>query len=146
MASDPTAHFPELLAVTFVVESSLAVFAEWHRTIIDYVAPMLKRLSETNPGYKVRCTNSRSRVQCSVSPQLHMGFVTYGTADTYPSPLLCKQYFEEFQNVTKDMKDSPENLGIGTTGSGGNGGMAALEGLVAAIEVRAISHYPKLGC
>lgn len=64
MASDPTAPFPELLAVTFVVESSLAVFAEWHRTIIDYVAPMLKRLSETNPGYKVRYTNSRSRVQC----------------------------------------------------------------------------------
>ncbi|KAF9463838.1 hypothetical protein BDZ94DRAFT_1257562 [Collybia nuda] len=118
MASDPTTHIPELLAVAFVVESSLSVFTEWQRILRDYVAPMLKRLSETNPGYK-----------------LHMGFVTYGTADTYPSPLLCKQYFAEFQVVTKDMKDSPEKLGVGTTISGGNRGMAALEGLVAAIEL-----------
>lgn len=69
-----------------------------------------------------------------------MGFVTYGTADTYPSPVLCKQYFAEHQLVTKDIKDAPENLGIGTTVPNGNRGMAALEGIVAAIEVLALYH------
>ena len=35
----------------------------------------------------------------------------------------------------KDMREDPHKLGIGQTGSGGGYGMAALEGLVAAIEV-----------
>jgi hypothetical protein len=64
-----------------------------------------------------------------------MAFVTYATADTRPSPLLCKRFFADLQPVTKEIKEEPGNLGIGQTTSGGSRGMAALEGLVAAIEV-----------
>ncbi|GLB37118.1 hypothetical protein LshimejAT787_0401690 [Lyophyllum shimeji] len=120
MASEqgPVPHAPEIIAVAFVVESSLTVANDWVRIIMDYVSPMLRRLTEMNPGCKPR-----------------MGFVTYAMADTLPSPILCKRFFTDFQLVTKEMKDAPMNLGIGTTNSGGSRGMAALEGLVAAIEV-----------
>ncbi len=65
-----------------------------------------------------------------------MAFVTYGTADTRPTPLLAKRFFVPFQSqVTKELCEQASNLGIGQTSSGGNRGMAALEGLVAAIEV-----------
>lgn len=64
-----------------------------------------------------------------------MAFVTYATADTRPSPLLCKRFFTDYQPVAREMKDAPDKLGIGSTNSGGTRGMAALEGLVAAIEV-----------
>lgn len=65
-----------------------------------------------------------------------MGFVTYATADTLPSPILCKRFFVDYQPVTKEMREEPARLGIGQTNSGGGQGMAALEGLVAAIEAR----------
>jgi hypothetical protein len=65
-----------------------------------------------------------------------MAFVTYGTADTRPTPLLAKRFFVPFQTqVTKELCEQTKNLGIGLTSSGGNRGMAALEGLVAAVEV-----------
>lgn len=64
-----------------------------------------------------------------------MAFVTYGTADTRPTPLLAKRFFVPFQSVTKELREQSSNLGIGQTSSGGSRGMAALEGLVAAVEV-----------
>ena len=45
---------PGVLAIAFVVESSLTIVAEWRFIITDYVAPVLKRLSDANPGYRVR--------------------------------------------------------------------------------------------
>jgi hypothetical protein len=68
-------------------------------------------------------------------PKFRMAFVTYGTTDTRPTPLLAKRFFVPFQAVTKELREQPSNLGIGQTSSGGSGGMAALEGLVAAVEV-----------
>jgi hypothetical protein len=70
------------------------------------------------------------------SLQPRMGFVTYATADMVPSPILCKRFFADPHPVTKEMKENPAKLGIGQTNSGGGMGMAALEGFVAAIEVR----------
>lgn len=64
-----------------------------------------------------------------------MGFVTYAIADTRPTPLLEKRFFVPVQPLTKELREEPSKLGIGQTGSGGSRGMAALEGLVAAIEV-----------
>jgi len=56
-----------------------------------------------------------------------------------PTPLLAKRFFVPFQSVTKELREEPSKLGIGQTSSGGTRGMAALEGLVAAVEV---SHPP----
>lgn len=53
MAEAPVTPSQEFLAVAFVVDSSIAISAEWHRIIVDYVSHMLKRLSDTNHGYKV---------------------------------------------------------------------------------------------
>lgn len=64
-----------------------------------------------------------------------MGFVTYATSDTLPSPILCKRFFVDYQPVMKEMREDPAKLGLGQTNSGAGRGMAALEGLVAAIEV-----------
>ncbi|KAG6896466.1 hypothetical protein C0992_008054, partial [Termitomyces sp. T32_za158] len=106
------------IAIAFVVESSLTVYSDWHRILGDYVSPMLRRLFESIP-----------------TPKRRLAFITYATADTVPSPLLCKRFFLDSQPVTTEMRDSPASLGIGSTNSGGSRGMAALEGLVAAIEL-----------
>lgn len=55
-----------------------------------------------------------------------------------PTPIIAKRYFTTIPSyLTKELKDERQKLGIGTTGSGGKRGMAALEGYAAAIEVRA---------
>ncbi|KAG6917444.1 hypothetical protein DXG01_002530 [Tephrocybe rancida] len=122
MASDQLAashanNGPPEVNIAFVVESSLNVANDWVRILMEYVFPMLRRLLEVHVGSKPR-----------------LAFITYAMADTLPSPLLCKRFFIESPPVTKEMKESPTNLGIGSTNSGGQRGMAALEGLVAAIE------------
>lgn len=61
--------------------------------------------------------------------------MTYATADTRPTPLLAKRFFVSVQSATKELREDSSKLGIGQTGSGGSRGMAALEGLVAAVEV-----------
>ncbi|KAK0450014.1 hypothetical protein EV421DRAFT_1295977 [Armillaria borealis] len=116
MAHDGTP--PEnTIAVAFVVDASLSLATQWHLVIGQYVAPMLKRLSESNPGFRFR-----------------MAFVSYGTADTRPTPLLCKRFFADFQPVTKLIKEEPSKLGVGLSSSGTHG-MSALEGFVAAVEM-----------
>ncbi len=65
-----------------------------------------------------------------------MAVVTYATSDVLPTPIIAKRYFAHPQLITKELKASPRHLGIGQTGSGGKGGMAALEGYVAILEVR----------
>lgn len=75
-----------------------------------------------------------------IDNQLCIAFITYSTSDARPSPLLSKRFFAELQNVTKELRDEPGRLGIGQTTSGGARGMAALEGLVAAIEVHFASY------
>ena len=72
----------------------------------------------------------------SVLIKFHLGFLTYATNDALPSPILTKRYFAHPQYVTKELKESPQRLGIGQTTSGGNEGMAVLEGFVAVLEVR----------
>jgi hypothetical protein len=65
--------------------------------------------------------------------------VTYGTADSRPTPLIAKRFFAPLAPVTKELRDNPGALGFGQTANGGGRGMAALEGLIAAIEVRCAS-------
>lgn len=44
----------DILAVALVVESSIAVAAEWPLIILNYVTSILKRLGDAYPGYRVR--------------------------------------------------------------------------------------------
>ncbi|KAI0782306.1 hypothetical protein C8Q75DRAFT_811741 [Abortiporus biennis] len=64
--------------------------------------------------------------------QFRIGLVCYSI---HPTPLLSKSFFGLPQAIVKDLKEDPARFGIGQTGSGGSRGMAALEGLVAAIEL-----------
>lgn len=61
--------------------------------------------------------------------------MTYGAANTRPSPLLEKRFFSNISLVTKELREDPSKFGIGKTSCGGSRGLSALEGLVAAIEV-----------
>ncbi|KAF8802424.1 hypothetical protein BYT27DRAFT_7260966 [Phlegmacium glaucopus] len=108
----------ESLAVAFVVESSLAVAQEWRQVLLEYVQLLLKRLADTHPNFKLR-----------------IAFVSYGTADTLPSPLICKRFFADYSTVAKELKDALTNFGLGQINSGGKRSMAALEGLVATLEL-----------
>ncbi|OSC98501.1 hypothetical protein PYCCODRAFT_1439190 [Trametes coccinea BRFM310] len=108
----------EVIAVACVIESSLALAAEWPQVQMEYIVPLLQRLGESHqtPAFRIAC-------------------VSYGTADTMPTPVLSKVFFSPPQTMIKDMREDPQKLGIGQTDSGGGYGMAALEGLVAAIEL-----------
>jgi len=61
--------------------------------------------------------------------------VTYGTADTRPSPIVKKIFFTETHHIIQDIKDGSRRLGIGLTGSGSGKGMAALEGFATILDV-----------
>ncbi|KAI0667911.1 hypothetical protein C8Q78DRAFT_303917 [Trametes maxima] len=108
---------PGIIAVTCVVESSLALAAEWSRVKTDYIDLMLRRLKEV-PG----------------NPTVRLGFVSYGPQNTYPTPVLSKIFFSPPENV-EDGTGLPRGVGLGHTSNGGGYGMAALEGLVAALEL-----------
>ncbi len=108
----------ENLNVVFVVESSLDMLGCWQLVISEYFTFLIKRLADLHPNVKYR-----------------IGFITYATADTLPSPIISTSFFSEFNPVTKAIREDYTKLGIGHTASGGLKGMSALEGLVAAIEV-----------
>ncbi|KAH8832929.1 hypothetical protein DL96DRAFT_1583937 [Flagelloscypha sp. PMI_526] len=105
---------PPVLAVAFVLDSSDIVGSEYLRIFQTYLMPWMKRLTEENPGYNVR-----------------LGVVIYGPADTYPCPILAKNFFSDTRSVFNNMK----NLGIGTSISNPEPGMVALDALVAALEM-----------
>ncbi|TFK66292.1 hypothetical protein BDN72DRAFT_844507 [Pluteus cervinus] len=110
---------PELLAIAIVVESSNTILEAWLHLVQSYVSCLVKRLTDSHPNHFKLC----------------MAFIAYATADTVPSPLVCKKYFSDIKSVSHHMKESPFRLGLGRCNSGGSRGMAALEGFVAAIEL-----------
>ncbi|KAK2463483.1 hypothetical protein APHAL10511_004569 [Amanita phalloides] len=112
-----------ILAVAFIIESSLPVYQQWGLVLRDYLTFILRRLADAYSGARMR-----------------IGFVTYGPADMAQSPLLCKRFFVDHQLVFKEMKDSPVKLGFGLANIGGDKGMAALDGHVAALELFDIMH------
>lgn len=137
----------ESLAVAFVVESSLAVAQAWRQVLLEYVQLLLKRLADTHPNFKVSLPYiTFTRPPVTHSSKLRIAFVSYGSADILPSPLICKRFFADYPIVAKELKDALTNFGLGQINSGGTRGMAALEGLVATLEVCAslvsLSYYP----
>jgi hypothetical protein len=47
--------YPEgVVAVTFVVDASLKLAAQWPKFVVECAGPLLKRLGDANPGYKVQ--------------------------------------------------------------------------------------------
>ena len=133
MSASPTPS--TVLATICVVDSSLAVAIEWGRIFTDYLAPIIQRLAELTSN--VNQVTSRSRSQSSTDPpQFRIGFITYGLASSRPSPLLCQRFFQPYPPMNKEMKEEPGKFSIGHTGIGSSsGGMAVLEGIVAALEV-----------
>lgn len=106
----------EIIFVALVLESSLALASEWPHIHTDYIAPLLRRLRDRQTS------------------NFGLSLVGYATADTRPSPILQKVPFTSLTQMLDKMRQ-PHELGIGQTGSGGGYGMAALEGIVAALEV-----------
>lgn len=45
---------PDTIAIACVVDTSLALAGDWLRILLEYLHPMLKRLSEANQGSRVR--------------------------------------------------------------------------------------------
>lgn len=111
----------EVLAVACVIDASLALATEWTRVLTAYILPILKRLNEAYHGHNFR-----------------LALVTYGAADTYPSPLLSQRFFLSPNFVMKELREDSRKLGIGSVI--GARGLSALEGMVAAIELFDILH------
>lgn len=54
----------------------------------------------------------------------------------HPNPILARRFFSPVHQLPKELNEDPANLGIGRTASGGNKGMAVLEGYTAVLEVK----------
>ncbi|KAJ7920738.1 hypothetical protein B0H13DRAFT_1986044 [Mycena leptocephala] len=100
----------DMIAIAFVVDSSAALAAEWSSILQGYIMPMLRRLGETNPQ------EPRS-ISC-----FRVAFVTY-------------ELLQRLGGVLPAFREDPSKLGMGQTSCGGDMGMAALEGFVAALEL-----------
>ena len=84
--------------------------------------------------------SASSHSHCAHLSQFRIGFITYGLASSRPSPLLCQRFFLPSPPMNKEMKEEPAKFSIGQTGIGASsGGMAVLEGIVAALEVPTLS-------
>ncbi|KAK7678535.1 hypothetical protein QCA50_018407 [Cerrena zonata] len=108
----------EVVGVACVVDSSLTLASEWNTVLKDYIAPLLHRVMENHHPL-----------------QLRTAFVCYGPAGNRPQPVLETQYFMDPKLLIQHLKDDPSKYGIGQTGNGGDNGLAALEALVATIEL-----------
>ncbi|KAF9452329.1 hypothetical protein P691DRAFT_772324 [Macrolepiota fuliginosa MF-IS2] len=108
----------ELLAIAFVVEASLSVSHEWNYLFKGYIAQLLQRCNITSSANKL----------------VRVAFITYGTADTRPSPIIKRIHFTELRYIFQDIKDDNSRLGIGQIDSG-SGGMAALEGFATTLDM-----------
>ncbi|KAJ7605535.1 hypothetical protein DFH06DRAFT_257762 [Mycena polygramma] len=106
----------DMIAIAFVVDSSAALHAEWPALLQNYVMPMLRRIGES----------------CPPNTKFRAAFVTYGTQG---NSLLCKNFFHDLYGIMPAFRDESAKLGLGQTSYGGDMGMAALEGFVAALEL-----------
>ncbi|KAJ7037760.1 hypothetical protein C8F04DRAFT_1091448 [Mycena alexandri] len=107
----------DMIAIAFVVDSSVALALQWPWIMSSYIMPMLRRIGETNP---------------QSSKQFRAAFITYGTQG---APLVCKNFFSDLMMVIQVIREDLNKLGMGQTSCGGDMGMAALEGFVAALEL-----------
>lgn len=160
----------ELIAVTLVIESSMVVYDDFYQRplphnsnptgppLVRYLSEIFKRLTAVHRKAQVcrllplsRCDTARLQLAL----QFRIAYVTYGPPDHYPSPLVRKQYFAYYRHVTETLGKEPEGgrvMGIGSTSAVESIGMAALDGLVAAVEVRCAAlrvkelHHPADPC
>ncbi|EAU85654.2 hypothetical protein CC1G_10926 [Coprinopsis cinerea okayama7 len=117
MVMDPTAIPSEVSAVVFVIESSQTLWMEWKIILSDYVGVLMKRLYEAYPKRALR-----------------IGIITYSNSDTLDNPILAKMFFMGYANAFQMLK-SGKSLKLGEVDASPKKGMAALEALVAAVEL-----------
>lgn len=92
----------------------------WDQILAGYVTPLLHRMTEIYHPSK---------------PTLLVAVVTYSTADTLPTPILCRRYFIMGQGILPQLRKSPADFGIGLASAPDSSPMAVLEGLAAALEL-----------
>lgn len=69
--------------------------------------------------------------------QVKTAVVTYGTSDNVPTPLLFRRSFADWSELSNKIQHGAWSyFHLGTVNAPGPSGMSALEGLVAAVEVR----------
>lgn len=127
-----------ILAAVCLVDSSLPVAVEWQKIFSEYLTPIIQRLAEitANPNQVSSHPASEFSATLLTFLKFRIGFITYGLTSSRPSPLLCQRFFQSSLPMSKEMREDPAKLSIGFTGIGSSsGGMAVLEGIVAALEV-----------
>ncbi|CAK5284430.1 unnamed protein product, partial [Mycena citricolor] len=101
------------VAVALVVDSSHVLASEWPFILSGYIFNMLRRIGEASPKCKFR-----------------VAFISYGTQEDD----LNQRFFEDFRALSTTLGDVSK-MNLGGSSSGGGNGLAALDGLVAAIEL-----------
>ncbi|KZV87194.1 hypothetical protein EXIGLDRAFT_773921 [Exidia glandulosa HHB12029] len=102
-----------------VFDASLALGLEfWVKYATKYLTAVVQKI-QVNDGKPQRTPN--------------IAWVSYGAADTRPSPILTRRFFAPLNQTFSG--NAASFLGLGQVGVRAKGGLALLEGLVAALEL-----------
>jgi hypothetical protein len=93
----------ELVAVACVVESSLVLASEWSRVLVDYISPLLKRLSEAHTVGSQSTVDPLVLLRLSRIIDLEPSQVSHGLCDIwhsrYPSDTFaCEKVLRSLPN------------------------------------------------
>ncbi|KZS92493.1 hypothetical protein SISNIDRAFT_486520 [Sistotremastrum niveocremeum HHB9708] len=121
------------IAVACVIESSTTLAKHWTTMLTQYFPPIMTHIASS---FSLPASGS-PHSQAAINEKLQLfriAIITYGSADTRPSPVIAKRFFGPPHIVTRQLKDERE-YGIGMSPPDPRNGMAALEGIVAALEL-----------
>ncbi|KAI0077281.1 hypothetical protein K474DRAFT_1661889 [Panus rudis PR-1116 ss-1] len=108
----------ETVAVVLLLDASIALGSVVQNALKQCVEPFLHRLHELHP---------------SALPRIAL--VCYSSSATRPSPILHRHFFTEPKAILSEFRERPSQFGVGKCSTGGDRGLAALEGIVAALEM-----------
>ncbi|KIO28697.1 hypothetical protein M407DRAFT_71520, partial [Tulasnella calospora MUT 4182] len=111
------------LGVVFCLDSSALTLGFWQKGFGTYIVPLLQTMAKVHnqqaPGAALKT---------------RVGTVVFTRSNVTPS-LLSNTYFTDASQFFQGFQANMLSTGLGATTNGGDSGMAAVEGLVAAVEM-----------
>ncbi|KAG8900131.1 hypothetical protein FRC00_014338 [Tulasnella sp. 408] len=123
--SQPGGSAVDLLevSVVFCLDSSALTRDFWQKGLSTYIVPLLQTLAKV---HNQQATGAAFKIS--------LGLIVFTLSNVKP-PLLSNTYFTDGPEGLQQLQSKMFSRGLGATTNGGDSGMAAIEGLVAAVEV-----------
>ncbi|KAG8913517.1 hypothetical protein FRC00_002235 [Tulasnella sp. 408] len=111
------------LGVVFCLDSSALTLGFWRKGFGAYIVPLLQTMGKV-----------LNQQAIGAALKTRLGLVVFGLSNATPL-LLRNIYFEDAPQFFRRLETNMLSTGLGVTTNGGDSGMAAIDGLVAAVEM-----------